>query len=384
VIRFALGNLLTRRLRTVLALVGLAVAIAGLVGLISFSIGLRSEMSATADDVGGIMVLEASNVSPAFSRLDPEVVARVVAVEGVGAHVAEVFAPVLEMDGAPTFGQGSMMQGIPVTVGLDPAQSRELRGGGYFARHLAEGEVLPDLPSGAVLIGRQVADRYDKELGSTLTISQEEFHVVGIYEASSPLLAQMIVMHIDRARELLDLQEDAVSVLYVEATEASETGALAERIRTTVDEVDARSMEEWADVYGDLSRTVDLFLGVITGFAVVVGAIGIANTMLMSVVERTSEIGVLRATGWSRGQVLRLIIVESAVLGTLGGVLGLGLGVAAGNFIQRFVQVSPVFSLELCLLALTLAAVTGTFGGLYPAWRASRLDVVSALRAREG
>jgi putative ABC transport system permease protein len=339
-------------------------------------------MDTTADEVGGIMVLDINNRSPAFSRISPETAAEVATVKGVGAVAREIISPVLKMEGKPTLIGASIKQGIPFYVGVDPLESQQLRGGGYFTRHLVEGVTLPPEPSNLVMMSRDLAERYHKELGSKVSVMDTEFEVCGIFETTNPLFQSFMVIHLERAAAFLQLKSGVVTVLFVEATDPEDTEALADRLTAQVPAVDAMSTEEWAEVYGELSKQVDLFLAIITSFAVVVGAIGIANTMLMSVTERVGEFGVLRATGWRRVDVLRLVLTESFTLGVVGGLLGLGLGAVAGRVIGGLVDLQPVISAQLAALALGLSAVTGSLGGLYPAWRAANLDVVDALRFR--
>jgi putative ABC transport system permease protein len=122
----------------------------------------------------------------------------------------------------------------------------------------------------------------------------------------------------------------------------------------------------------------------ISFLAVLVGSLGMLNTMLMSVLERTREIGVLRALGWRRGQVLGIIVRESCILGVVGGALGMVLGVGltrlldlAEGLVGAF---EPVFTVQLFVQAGIVAVLVGLVGGLYPAWRATRLRPVEALR----
>ena len=118
--------------------------------------------------------------------------------------------------------------------------------------------------------------------------------------------------------------------------------------------------------------------------AVFIGGVGMLNTMLMSVLERTREIGVLRALGWRRRQVVGMILREALALGIVGGVFGILLGFGLGWSFTRIPTVggmiSPQYDAQLLLLALSVAVVTGVLGGLYPAWRATRMQPIEALR----
>ena len=118
--------------------------------------------------------------------------------------------------------------------------------------------------------------------------------------------------------------------------------------------------------------------------AVLIGALGMLNTMLMSVLERTREIGELRSLGWRRRQVLGMILRESLVLGVIGGGVGIPLGLGMGGLIGAAGiwggALEPMYSPTLFVRAIAVAMVAGVIGGLYPAWRATRMRPVEALR----
>jgi putative ABC transport system permease protein len=118
--------------------------------------------------------------------------------------------------------------------------------------------------------------------------------------------------------------------------------------------------------------------------AVFIGAVGMLNTMLMSVLERTREIGVLRSLGWRRRRVLGMILKESLVLGTVGGVCGIPLGLGLGGLIGMAGiwggAIRPLYAPRLFVQAVVVAMIAGVVGGLYPAWRAANLRPIEALR----
>jgi putative ABC transport system permease protein len=130
-------------------------------------------------------------------------------------------------------------------------------------------------------------------------------------------------------------------------------------------------------VLEDLVRQISIL-------AVFIGGVGMLNTMLMSVLERTREIGVLRALGWRRRYVLGMILRESLLLGVVGGVGGIVLGFGLGKLLALapgwFGAMAPVYTPRLFVQAIALALLAGAMGGLYPAWRATRMRPVEALR----
>ena len=141
-------------------------------------------------------------------------------------------------------------------------------------------------------------------------------------------------------------------------------------------------MSEFQAVAGQVLGTVDMLLLLIISLALIVGSVGILNTMLMSTTERFAEFGILRTNGWSRGDVLHLVLAESVCLGLLAGVLGCLLALGGVTVVNRYLEHGLQLALTPGLLALGLglAAALGTLGGLYPAWRASRLAPMETIR----
>ncbi len=135
-------------------------------------------------------------------------------------------------------------------------------------------------------------------------------------------------MDIDTARRVLKESEDTVSSIYVEADDPGKIEEVATKIEDAIPGIDARSMEEFSANFGRLLGQLDLFLMLIVSLALLVGVVGIINTMLMSTTERFSEFGILRTNGWSQRDVLTLVTVESAYLGLLAGLLGCAPGPA--------------------------------------------------------
>ena len=137
------------------------------------------------------------------------------------------------------------------------------------------------------------------------------------------------------------------------------------------------------DQMPDMSR-VDGMMAGISLLAILVGGVGVLNTMLMAVYERTREIGVLRALGWRSRSILSLILKEALIIGILGGVAGIGiaycLAYALGSLSTIGEAYAPLFTLTIFFRAITVALLLGLIGGLYPAYRATRLQPVEALR----
>ncbi|MGO9599492.1 MAG: ABC transporter permease [Isosphaeraceae bacterium] len=397
---FAWRNLLTRPMRTVLALIGLSVPILGVIGLFSVSNGLRDLVGDTLSQIEGLMVIRENVPSPVMSDLPSSLADDLRRLPGVRAVAPEVWriAPSVE-------GRGMLVRSLtskkgmvasvfdqPVISGQDIAAHMNLNSA-VFPRALKEhGEgrflTLEDRGSSNIVISRKLARDFadekgnPRQLGDHLRIADRNFTIIGIYETGSLLLDVVIVMDIETARDVLKIAKESISSIYVEASDPGGYDALSAAIQKANPGVDARSMNEVKANFGSLMGQVDKLLLLTVSLALVVGIVGIINTMLMSTTERFVEFGVLRTNGWSEADILTLVTLESAFLGLLAGVVGGILALVGTRIANQFISGGVHLGVTPGMLALGvgLSVVMGTLGGLYPAWRAARLVPMEAIR----
>jgi putative ABC transport system permease protein len=227
-----------------------------------------------------------------------------------------------------------------------------------------------------------IAPGRPRQVGDTLRIADKTYSIIGIYETGSLLLDVVVVMDIETARAALKFAKDQISSIYVEADNPGQYEALRAAIEKANPGVDARSMNEVQANFGSLMGQVDKLLMMTVSLALVVGIVGIINTMLMSTTERFVEFGVLRTNGWSEGNILTLVTLESAFLGLLAGILGCLLALIGTAVANQFISGGVRLGVSPALLGLgiALSVIMGTLGGLYPAWRAARLVPMEAIR----
>jgi putative ABC transport system permease protein len=215
------------------------------------------------------------------------------------------------------------------------------------------------------------------------------FQVVGIFRGGSALEVGAAIMPLDQLQRLTDLtgKVTAFHVRLRQPAGGESHQALIQRARATIE---AAVPGLKAVPAGDRARNNQLVvLARSTAWgtsliALFIGALGIANTMAMSVFERTREIGILRALGWKRLRVMKLILIEAAVLGLVGGCLGIAGGWLALRVLAALPAtasfVTPVVPFRQGVESLCIAVLIGLSAGMAPAWRASRLSPVEALR----
>jgi ABC-type lipoprotein release transport system permease subunit len=237
-----------------------------------------------------------------------------------------------------------------------------------------------------ILLGSAAAEMLNKTPGDSIRLMDSVYRIVGIYETGETLEDRGALLDLPDAQSLVGMQRQ-VSLFYIQLKDPS----LSERFQSRVDRL-------WSDL--SLSGTDDfaskqLMITVlhayvigIAGLAIVIGGVGMMNGQLMSVMERTHEIGVLRALGWSRLRVMSLILGESILVGIIGGLVGMLLGwlslYGISNSATLLSGIEDHISATLLLQAFTVVLPLGIIGGLYPAWRASQLEPVEALRYEGG
>jgi putative ABC transport system permease protein len=404
---FAWQNLLSRPSRTVLAVVGLSIPIFGVIGLFSLSAGIRNLARDTLGQVEGLMVLRENVPVAILSDLPAELVHTIRQVPDVRVVAPEVWKIAPSIESRSLFARSAAnllsrtneqrVQGLlssTVIEGQDLVEHAKLkhrvfedhllprdRGGGRF--------LMPaDRGKRNIVISTKIAqenpapDGRPRKVGDTLRIGDQLFTIVGLYETGSIVLDVTIVMDIATARDLLGIKEGTVSCFLVEPTNPAHLHSIQAAIQTLVPQVDARSTSEFNMNFGRIMGELDVFLFLIISLALVVGCMGIINTMLMSTSERFLEFGVMRANGWARREILALVTLESAHLGLLSGLLGGTMAVASALVANQFLGggLSLAVTPRLLGLGLGLALVMGCLGGLYPAWRASRLKPMDAIR----
>jgi putative ABC transport system permease protein len=373
---FAWRNLFSRPIRSGLALLGLSIPVLSVIGLLSLSNGLRSLVGDTVKLVQGIMVLRTNTPSPVFSDINPEFVQQIRKLSGVK-NVAPEFwrlAPPVENTSVVlrSLSAGSQEKRLanfldaPVVLGMDIQEHNRLDSAVY-QRAIIKPESqggrflnLDDRGKNRLVLSRKFASQYPnpdgtpKKPGDSIRVGSEDFQIVGIYETKSLLLDVVLVMDIDTARNLLKAPSDSVSAVYVEMQDPSDNERVTQIIEEKFPELDSRGM----------------------------GAIGIANTMIMSTLERVPEFGVLRTNGWSSRQILKLVTLESFYLGILAGISG-GLMAIVGCWVANLYLsdgVRLVPNVSILVKGLVLSIMTGALSGMYPAWRASRWSPMEAIR----
>lgn len=234
-----------------------------------------------------------------------------------------------------------------------------------------------------VIIGKTAAQEMNKTVGDNISISNSTFKITGIYETGNFMDDRGIVMSLEGLQSLTN-KTGEVSLIIVKADNGTDAASLATKIQnnypnelttsTSLSGMDR--MNNGLDVINSGSWAVSLL-------AMFVGGIIVIITMLKAVSERTREIGVLRAVGWTQKRIIAMIMGESIVLSFIAIFVGLVIGIGTVELLSMtniLRGIMPAFSIYLLFKGIGVALLLGILGGIYPAYRASRLSPTEALR----
>ena len=366
---FVWKNLGRRRLRTLLTLCGIGMAIGAFVVLVGFSSAFEHEWLRIYSSSGiDIAVIEQTFLN---TSVDESAVAKLKAL------------PIVEQATPMIYNVMDLTPEVNALAFGWKADSFE-----FQSLQLLSGRPFRD-GHPEVMLGDFLAGNLKKKPGDTLNIQGAPFTVVAIYHGGSALETGSVILPLDQLQQLSSLQ-GKVSTIHVRLRPAPAGVAPEKYLKRAEAQIEAalpglRAVPA-AERAGN-NQFVRLAHASAWGtslIALLIGILGIANTMAMSVFERTREIGILRALGWKRRQVIILIQLEASVLGLGGGFFGIAIGWCALHLLAALPQtasiVSATFPLLLLSEALGIAVLAGLIAGALPAWRGAQLSPIEALR----
>jgi len=370
-----LRNLGRHKLRTGLTTFGIIIGIFALTVMGSMT-EYFSTMLDNALKHGGSSIGVTANTREGAKPLSTSTVRRLRRLPGAKEVIPTVIDSLEKMEGGVQFGPPDMVYALPPDLSAVDFAPLKLRTG----RWLQRGDTYQ------AVIGHKIAHKRALSLGADIEWREEIFTVVGIMEETGTMPDQMCVIPLDIARRTLK-RPDAIMSIDVIPADPAQAENLAELIEDRISGVEASSLRE---NIREIRQQLAVFNVIMLSgalLAAVVGGLAVINTMIMSVSERTREIGVKKAIGATDLDIIKEYLVEAAVIGVLGGVLGLALGTGMARLLNLSAAQSlggtEIFTVtpRLAMVAFLFAVGLGSLGGLYPAWRAARLDPVEALRA---
>ena len=370
-------------MRTFLTALGIAVAVAGAVIFLSLGEGIRRVFSDQLANLGPDIQVTFGPASANFFPTSPDLPAHYLtdlqaAAEELG--IRSVVPALLYVRGGLSPSQSFIFEGLPTSVEL---------GDLFHGANAVSGRLLTpaDEGAGVAIIGSSAAERGRLGLGSVLRLNPNvSLEVVGVVSAGGGLLDNIIVAPLTTLQRAVGVT-DRYSLLAVASAQPKRATEVAAAIQQRFPELGAQTSSELFTQVNTSLKVSDMIRLGISAIALIVGAIAVANTMMMSVFERTREFGVIRAVGARPRFLFGLVLAESSLLSLAGAAVGVGLG-RVGVYVVNRVAYDYV-GLHVALLtprlvgfAVLVALGMGLLSGLLPAARASRLPVAVAL-ARE-
>jgi putative ABC transport system permease protein len=363
-------NLTRTKMRSLLAALGIVIGVIAIASLGMFGVSLRYSITQNLGDIGN-QVTVSPNYDNGVDHLNERDIRDIQRVAGPQTTVTPVRNEIVRVQFTRDRSSQEFVYGID-----NPAEI-------YTA---SDGRVPDPFRSGA-LVGSSIAEEYDIDSGSTITINGTSVRVRAVLEDGEAFSQLNPSNRVIVPTNQID--ERGYSQVYLTAPSGAEANATAMRLRAALNDREERvTVNELGSLVDQIRQTFQIINTILVGIAsisLLVAGISILNVMLMSTVERREEIGVLRAVGYQKRDVLKVMLMEATLLGVVGGLIGVVLSIGAGLAINHYTvgDATAVFRLANAWYvgsAFAFGVVTSILSGLYPAWKAASEEPVEALR----
>jgi putative ABC transport system permease protein len=375
-ITFIFKNLLRRRTRSLLTIVGLAVAIGAVVALVGVANGFKDSFMKVYLSRGvDIVVTRAGGQERQTSGLPLSLADKIAQVEGVD-QVVGGLVDVL------TFREENVMGAVVNGWPVDSPLFARLKFVEQGSRKFDQDE------KNVVMMGRVLAANLGKKVGDEIELyGAEKFKIVAIYE--SPIVFENggMVAPLGELGRMMNRPDEVTGYTIVAKHPIDEAGitAIAKRVAAIAPDIEATPALKFVESVSQI-KMASAVAWVTSAIAVIIGAIGMLNTMIMSVFERTKEIGTLRAIGWKKSRIIQMVLGESLVLSIVGAFVGSACGLALVKFLSKLPNAASVVEGKVApaviVQGFAVAIIVGLAGAIYPALWSANLLPTEALRGK--
>ncbi len=397
----AFDSLSSNKLRSGLTILGIIIGVGAVIAMVSIGRGAEATITDSIQGIGTNLLFVFRGGSSEVRNPQPMTLGDATAIGDpfLAPSVVGV-APVLQGNGMITYGGESRTTTlVGITPDYAPVRNYNVTEGEFITEEHMLGQ------SSVVILGTEVADRLfgrtEGLVGETVRIEGQPFRVIGVLESKGgsafsneddqvlvPLTTAQTRLLRRSTRDRVDLiLVQAISAQAVPQAQDEVSQILRQRHRTEIgaDDFSILTQQTFLDTASTVTNVLTIFLGGIAAISLLVGGIGIMNIMLVSVTERTREIGLRKALGAHKSDIMIQFLTESSVLSLIGGLIGILLGWTTSLVVGRIAvannaPLSPPIGLDIILLATLFSTAVGLFFGIYPANRAANLEPVEALR----
>ena len=397
----ALDSLASNKVRSALTVLGIVIGVGAVIAMLAIGAGAQNTITGSISGIGTNLLFVMRGGSDEVRNPQPLTLGDAEAMRDPFAAPSVIgVAPMLQGSAEISFaGEGDIVSAVGVTPEHESVRNVEL----------TEGEFINEIHvlgrSAVVVLGPDVAEtlfgRTESVVGESVRIEGQPFRVIGVTIAkggqgpSNDDNQIYIPMSTAQTRLFRRSGRDQVDVIMVQALNADAVISAEEEVATILrnrhrtdigaDDFTIFSQQSFLEVAETITNVFTIFLGGVAGISLLVGGIGIMNIMLVSVTERTREIGLRKAVGARKRDIMLQFLAESSLLSLFGGLIGIVLGWALSMLVGAIAaasnaDINPVVGIDAVLLATVFSAAVGLFFGLYPAKRAADLEPVEALR----
>jgi len=393
--KLAFRTFMNQKKRTALTLIGIFIGITAVVALMSLGLGLKYEMDRQFSLMGTDKVFVAPGTSVGFSPTTVKLTQDdITAIRSIGE--VDWASPMIYKISQVEFG-GEINYGF--VIGIDDTDApyevlMESFGVEYEGGRGVEGDREMNIP-----FRYYTADFFDKavNVGDKIKIEGKKFRAVGsVSEIGNPSDDSQVYISMSAAQDIFGVGEDEIDYVYLKVEEGVEPSRVAEKIKKELrktrdveegeEDFVVQTTEEVTETFGTVLLIVTIVLAGIASISLLVGGVNIANTMYTAVMERTNEIGVMKAIGARNRDIFLIFLIESGILGAIGGLIGITAGIGMGKLVTigaaagGWSLIKSVFPYWLIGGAFLFSFVVGALAGTLPARQAAKMKPVDALR----
>lgn len=380
--KMAFKQLVSNKLRTVLTMLGIIIGVCSVTLLVSVANGMQQSINDEMSGLGSSLItvnIMSSDSSKKFGIEESETLKDINGVANI--------APVTNGNVLASYnGEKESVSSISTTESYQEIKNLELSKGRFIL------DIDVDYSSKVVVLGSEIATTLfglNEPVGKTINLNGIPYKVVGVLESkgenSMSSSDNNIILPMSSGQRLV--KNNSISSIYISAESDDKINFIVNKLEDTLystfkdeDSYNVFNQQEILDSMESMQNTMGIVLGAIASISLIVGGIGIMNIILVSVSERTKEIGIRKALGAKRRNILIQFLIESVVVSLMGGIIGALIGIIGSNIIYAVMDIEASISWNVVILSLGFSTLVGLVFGILPANKASKLQPIQALR----